>query len=497
MQPIYGPPSFSIGTTDPSAARAGRGILAEHVSRVRSRERSRRERLVSRLPFAIGFSAVILHFTVSSNLLYLLGIPYSTPGGNPVTKLHPATYLLALASGLLVFADGKPGMVIDRLVREKPSLVAFLVLIPICAFYSIASVGISGAAVYIESYVSAGLLALVLESGSERDRRFLAGTVLGLCLTNVLLAGYEALTETHLFPIFFEGEAAEDLPGEFRGNGLYDHPLTGAMVTCMGTLLLLIMRPSTAIAIPAFVILMLGLLSFGGRTALVITILVVIGITLARLVEGLAKRRLSAGFIGVVVGGVTLLPPLAVGLVSMTGLGERILSRLYFDDSAEVRNIQWRVLDQLSLRELLFGVRPDDLVDHMFQIGLSGPFIDIENFWLLGFINLGAICFSVFAFALLLFLFHLGRRAPSLGWVLIGSAILIASTSSSLGRKGSVLCMLVACMAAASAYRKEKPLDPAAACAKTLPQAPRRGLRAEPVRGSLRRLTALPVSPES
>lgn len=453
---------------------------------------SRRLGLLPQAPFALGCLAVVLHFTVSSNLLYVLGIAYNTPGGNLAIKLHPATYLLGLAATLLMFGEGKPGPVIDRLLQRQPALVAFLILIPICALYSIASVGMSGTAVYIESYFSAGLLALVLEAGSDRQRRVLAHTVLSLCVANALLAGYEAVTETHLVPIFFDGKTAEDLPGEFRGNGLYDHPLTGGMVTSMGILLLLTMRPNPWVAAPTFLVLMVGLLSFGGRTALAVTVVLVTVLAVASLVRGLATRRLKAGFVGALLGGLALLPPLAVGLVVATGLGERILNRLYFDDSAEVRNIQWRVLDHLSVREFLFGVAPEDLVEHMFQIGLSGPFTDIENFWLLGFVNLGAIGFSVFVVALLLFLFHLGGRAPPLGRVLIASTILIASTSNSLGRKGSVLCMLVACLVATSTYRRQFPLKAVSAIRMgTAPTSSRRGLQPESVATMRRRLASL------
>ena len=43
-----------------------------------------------RAAFAIGLLAVIVEFAISGNTLESLGIDYSSTGGSPLVKLHPA-----------------------------------------------------------------------------------------------------------------------------------------------------------------------------------------------------------------------------------------------------------------------------------------------------------------------------------------------------------------------------------------------------------------------
>jgi hypothetical protein len=93
-----------------------------------------------------------------------------------------------------------------------------------------------------------------------------------------------------------------------------------------------------------------------------------------------------------------------------------------------------------------------------YQIGLGSETTDIENFWLLMFLNLGIIGFVVFLIALGLFIVHLGRVTdPPLGWIFLIGAIIVDSTSNSLGRKSVDLIFMVACMAAMSGYPRITP----------------------------------------
>jgi hypothetical protein len=128
------------------------------------------------------------------------------------------------------------------------------------------------------------------------------------------------------------------------------------------------------------------------------------------------------------------------------------------DESADVRNLQWLVLNHLNMHDVLFGVPPDRLDILKYQIGLGADTTDIENFWLLMFLNLGAIGFVVFLIALGLFIMHLGRTtAHPLGWILLFSAILIDSSSNSLGRKSVDLFFMAACMIAMTGYPRTAP----------------------------------------
>src|SRR5690606_37079852 len=41
--------------------------------------------------------AIIALFSLSGNVLYLFGISYDSPGGSPLQKIHPSSYLLLLS----------------------------------------------------------------------------------------------------------------------------------------------------------------------------------------------------------------------------------------------------------------------------------------------------------------------------------------------------------------------------------------------------------------
>src|ERR1700760_1595217 len=129
-----------------------------------------------------------------------------------------------------------------RLFRATPALASFITLILACAFYSIANVGISGAAVYVESYLAAGLLAVALEVGTDRQKRTLGWWIIGFTILSIVISIGEGATQTHLIPIHIGdlteaqlAQASED----FRGSGLFAHPLTAALSTMMATFVLL------------------------------------------------------------------------------------------------------------------------------------------------------------------------------------------------------------------------------------------------------------------
>ena len=118
-------------------------------------------------------------------------------------------------------------------------------LILFCAFYSIVNVGFSGAAVYVESYLSAGLLAVALEVGTDRQKRTLAWWIIGFTVLSIIISIGEGATQTHLIPLHLADLTASAAgPGteDFRGAGLFAHPLTAALSTMMATFMLLRMR---------------------------------------------------------------------------------------------------------------------------------------------------------------------------------------------------------------------------------------------------------------
>ncbi len=202
----------------------------------------------------------------------------------------------------------------------------------------------------------------------------------------------------------------------------------------------------------AFGWLVVGLMSFGGRAALGTTMLMIVSAALFQFASSLVKRDMNLGFLAAFVAGSILIPVLIAVLLTETNVGQRIAQHLYADDSANVRVIQWRILPVLDWHDVLFGLSAVRFDVLKAQIGLSG--LDIENPWLLTFLGLGLLGWPLLLGSLFSLMLHLGRRANTgASWMLVTAALLIISTSNSLGRKTPDLVFLGAFAIAMSGFK--------------------------------------------
>jgi hypothetical protein len=414
--------------------------------------------VASSIGFTCGLIAVLLMFLLPGNLLSLLGIGYDSPGSFPAFKIHPSTYLTAfgLMATLLAVLQRKP--VAGQAEWRVP--VIFILLTVACALCSFLSVGTAGASNYVDTFVAAGALAMILATGGTRQRRKLGYLILALVLVNVVISFWESVADTHLIPLQISAPDLRKSGGwdgiNFRPAGLFGHPLQAACVTSMGVFLLLAMRLGPWLSAATFGLLAAGLFSFGGRGALLVTFstLVVAGVIF--LLMTLARRALTPRILSGTLLAVLLLPPSLILLTSETNIGNRMVTHFYVDDSALVRAQQWDVLDLIDLREILYGTTREHVDQMEQQIGLRSQGSGIENPWLLLFLNLGIINLIPFLAGLSMFLVYLARRGGwPIGWLLVSSYIAIASTNNSLGVKTSDLSLLVAVVIAMSGFRNQ------------------------------------------
>jgi hypothetical protein len=408
-----------------------------------------------RYAFPLGFAAMVMAFALPGSLLVSLGLYSDSPTDSILTKFHPVTYVAVLGAWFALYGSRRSGGM-TGLFRERPALAWSFTLILLCIVYSAFSVGLSGVGVFVETYLAAALVAIALEVGTERQLKILGYTVLTFCVVNVAMSLLEGATQTHFLPMpvtELEGNYDQAVD-EFRGQALYTHPLTGALVTSMALFMILGMRMRRWLTAGIFGFFIIGLMSFGGRGALATTLLMITAAALFQLASGLATGRLNVGFLGAFIAGVILLPALFVILTTMTDVGMRITSHLYLDDSADVRIVQWRVLGLLNMHDVLFGAPLERINLFKVQVGLTAPGNDIENPWLLTFLSLGVIGFPALIATVFLFMWHLGRRTDTpIGWLIIISTLLICSTSNSLGRKTPDLIFLAGIVVAMSGFR--------------------------------------------
>lgn len=414
---------------------------------------SRGQRRYSPVVYWCCVLAVCLQLIFSSNVLDNMGL-------EGMGKVHPSTIILilctayALATGIIPFG---------RHLRESPALTLYLIGIPALMAYSVLFVGISGATVFIETFWSAGLLALLLGPASARQKRLLGMILMALVLLNIAVAIYESLTVKELFPIVYDPDQVKYLdntaPEEFRAHAFFTHPLTASLITAMAFFLLYTMRPRFLVGAPLFLALLVGLLAYGGRTALGVTLIMSAGLAFWVLITGLLRRNLRLDFIVMMVIAAIVVPIVVAILVSQTSIGDRIMDNLYYDGSAQARVTQWAVFEHLNMQDWLFGTSKDRLAVLKYQIGLGGKQTDIENFWILTLLDLGVIGFAAFLAVFLGFLNHLARVSGTLtGCLLVISALIIDSTSNSLGVWSNDLMIEVAFVMAIAGYRGYLPV---------------------------------------
>src|ERR1700693_4854488 len=127
--------------------------------------------------FWLSVFAILLQFFLTSNVLRTMGIDVNM-------RVHPASVLVLLCA---IYAALKGVVPFHQRCRNSPLLLLFVFGVPLLAVYTVYFNGINGAAFYFDSFWSAALLALLLESATEKQKRWLAKLLIALVIVNVLI----------------------------------------------------------------------------------------------------------------------------------------------------------------------------------------------------------------------------------------------------------------------------------------------------------------------
>jgi hypothetical protein len=393
--------------------------------------------------FVLTFLAVMASFTISGNTLDILGINYADPGGNPLLKIHPATYLAVMAAIASLVSGSASQSRLGYVFGKAPALFCFIGFQIFCSAFSALNVGMTGAGVYVDNYLSSGALAIAMFCANGRQRRAIAHLILVLCVINVLLALAEYVDQEHFIPLEINhgtGFALDEKTEEFRPAALYTHPLTGAMATAFGLFLAIDTKLRFRTAAICFGTFAVGLLGFGGRAALGVTTALIVVRVVITLTRDFLNGRVNGRLLGTIFMAVCLLGPLTTYLLIETPVGERIAARAYYDDSAEVRSDQWQVFSKLNTHQALYGTPVADLDLIYEQVGLTG----VENPLILVVLNLGIIGSPILFLGLVIYFLYLRQAYPESGWLLLAAAFIFFS-SNSIGVKSPDLFMMTAC----------------------------------------------------
>jgi hypothetical protein len=395
---------------------------------------------------------------VSANLLYALGINYTAPGGSPFGKLHPGTYLVILAFALVLWQRHAPLATLREYWHRESAVMCFMLSLLWCVLLASIANGPSGTAVYIESFAPAAMLLLILGGAPQVTLRRLGYAMLALFALNVVIALTETTLHQRLMPLYLGGDTQlKEFKVDFRGSGLWDHPLTGASMTMMAMVLMLATPMALAWRAALALLFLAGLISFGGRTALALTILTLAGYGCVWFGRQVVSRRLRPWHLAGVLVTLIVVPLFLWAVATQTSAGERLITHLYWDESAQNRTVQFQILANMTPRELFFGTSFERIVQAVYQIGLRMPLDDIEDFWLVIMVQVGIFGFIGFMIGFLVFVARVWNISSTPGRVILVLLLLIASTSNSLGRKSNLLTIAVAAILVANSFRRQMP----------------------------------------
>jgi hypothetical protein len=375
-------------------------------------------------------ASMLASFAVSSMALAAIGVQYDSPDGPMWQKLHPATYLAVLAMLFRVLGQSRPLAYVTGLARAFPGAAFFVAMWTSIVAYA-ALVQKSPLTLLIEPYPVALAALFAHDDLAPATRAFVRKALHAILVANVLIGIFEILTQNRLFPFVIAGQLVED----GRSTALLGHPLLNASTTGAYLLCLFLGGDPRLRLVPRAIIVslsLLGLLAFGGRTALVATCLIVGCVVLWKFVLFLFGGRVDLRRVAAVL---AFSPVFVIGVAgaAATGMFDTTLARFIDDNgSAQARLIALQLLDTFDMGDLLFGPRPDVLTSTLNTLGIS---VGIESTWLGLAFSYGALITGFFVVGLFVLFWEYWRRARSGAVLLFVYFIVVISAANGLATK--------------------------------------------------------------
>jgi hypothetical protein len=349
---------------------------------------------------------VAMMFTLSGSILWDLGLNYSGLTGSAASKIHPATYLTFATLGLFILARRNPASFVVILITRYPGALVFMISIALLGLFIVIDER-HGIATVFDTYMLAVMLSLITTELDAREIGRVEKLIHILLAANAMLALFEYLIDYRIFPHRFEGVAMD---WDRRSTAFLGHPLENAQIT--GTYIMILMAGGglnmpKLLRLPAILLQLAAMVPFGGRTALVVTVVMIALWTIPHIVYTLRGGRISLP----VVGAVALLTPifaLVIGVFAISGFFNVVLDRFADDGgSAHTRLEMFEIFEYLPLRDIFVGTN-SDLIDsirrtHGLEWGIENPVVR-----LLLYQGVAITTFLVIGFAL--FLTEIGRR---------------------------------------------------------------------------------------
>ena len=322
-------------------------------------------------------AAIVVLLAVSGGMLWDVGYNYDGLTGSPVTKLHPFTYYVFAALAWRALQSGDPVSFARAGIAQRPAAAWLLTLSFLLVLVTALRSG-PGLAGNIDTFGSAAALALILKDYDEDDIRPLTLVLHVVMTVNALMGLAEFASSTLLFPYRLDGVAHLE---DTRSTALQGHPLMNAALTGVYVVSLMAGAKSLKAWLRAVLIPLqfAALVVFGGRTAIVVALVLAPVIAVAQAFAALRRGRVSLLAVAAAIAAL----PLAVVAVLValdSGLADKLLMRFIDDNgSAATRVIMFDMLKPFTWTELIAG--PDiEQVEYWrrhfgLEQGVENPFI--------------------------------------------------------------------------------------------------------------------------
>ena len=384
-------------------------------------------------------ASVVMIFAVSDMLLAKLGFSYGEVGGSPIEKVHPGTWLALLALIAIGVGRGNPLSILP-MFAAYPWMLIFLVYWTLLLVYTV-TITKAPFTPLIDTFFLPMLLVVLIGWLREQSRRRLAIALHLVLAADAIIGVYEYASGWRLTPYLISGA---EITSDWRSTALFGHPLGNASIIGAYIVALAVGggRDLPRLLRPAMLLLcLLSMAAFGGRSSLVIAIVLVAFAGALRLIA-----VLRGGSFDMLTACVAILAaPLvaaAIYYVADSGFFDQFIERFSNDrGSAKARVLILNLYKALSWQALLFG--PDQSYLTSLQ-ALEGIEYGIESFWI-GFMMTHGIFMSVFFFAALgCFSWQLVKETRSGTITMLAFYFIVASTAVSMSAKTTIFGMFTA-----------------------------------------------------
>ena len=389
---------------------------------------------------AIGF---FMRIILSGPVLNILGLDYGSEDANTLAKIHPGTYFIILSFLVLVCSRRNPFEQIFRIARQHTAFFSFVMIYVVILIYWLIR-GPKGIGLILDVHIVMPICAIVFSYAPKTWCRNIVYLFGALMVLNSVVGIFESATHIRLFPFDPDWEVLKQ--DYFRASALMGHPLTNASFTAVGMFVMLSIRMPTWLKSVIFLIMLSSLVAFGGRSALGFCVagLAIIGVVNIKKYFTAGRLTVLHMMLGLLV--VLLVPILCIALLYVaihSGMGERLMAyNSLNDDSASVRLLVFRVFNFMTPADMIFGVDGDRINEIAYHTGVANPMSDIENPWVLMFMFLGGIMFTIWFGGLSATVWRLMAGAsPALKMAVI-EYFVVSTTSNSFGRKDPVYLIM-------------------------------------------------------